>query len=243
MKYKTIALALLALCLSNPAAAQVRWMVAPYVWLSDVSLEESGGASGEISAQDLLDKSDAVGMIRVEAAGSKWGVMADYLWLSTSDSMRFDLPIIGPLDLNTSLDVSVLELGGSYRTGADDYGLHLLFGARNIDADATLILVPAIGPPERFDGGESYTDGFLGARYLGRLGENWNVTVRGDYGFGDTEGSLNLIGTVGYRFNNTFGLNLGYRHFTAELEDRDGSDIVQTDITMSGPLLGFVFTF
>lgn len=234
------------LILTQPltAAAQAEWLVAPYIFYSDVSLDRSTGASGGISASDLLDKSDAAGMIRIEAAGSRWGVTFDYLWLGVSHSTSRLLPFqIGGATLNTELDISIVELGAFYRLSGSESGVDLLFGGRNINSDATLIVIPFINPPQRFDADETHTDAFAGARFLQRFGNNWDLTLRGDYSFGDTEGSWNLLGTVGYRFNNTFAMNLGYRHFAVELKDSDDGESVTTDITLSGPILGFLFRF
>jgi len=64
------------------AADETEWLVAPYVWLSDITLDQSSGPGGSISASDLLDKSDAVGMIRVEAARNRWGFTLDYVFLN-----------------------------------------------------------------------------------------------------------------------------------------------------------------
>ncbi len=76
---------LLALSPLASAAAETEWLVAPYIWLSDITLDQSSGVSGGISASDLLDKSDSVGMIRVEAARNRWGFTVDYLWLGISE--------------------------------------------------------------------------------------------------------------------------------------------------------------
>lgn len=234
------------LILTRPlsAAAQAEWLVAPYIWLSDVTLDASSGLSGGISAKDLLDKSDAAGMIRVEAAANRWGFTLDYLWLGVSQGRTFDLPgPLGRVDLNAELDVSITELGGFFRPSGSDTGVDFLAGVRSIDTDTTLIAIPPRNPPQRFDGGDTRTDVYAGARFLQRFGNNWDLNLRGDYSFGDSEGSWNLIGTVGYRFNRTFALNLGYRHFGVELKDNDGTDVVTTDIALSGPLLGFLFRF
>ena len=234
------------LLLTQPltAAAQVEWLVAPYIFYADVTLDMSTGASGGISAADLLDKSDTVGMIRVEAAGSRWGVTFDSLWLGLSQSSGRLWPhTIGGAGINADLDISVNELGAFYRLSTSESGVDLLFGGRNINSDATVIVIPTIDPPQRYDASETHTDAFVGARWIQRFGNNWDMTLRGDYSFGDTEGSWNLLGSVGYRFNDTFAMNLGYRHFAVELLEEDGSDPITTDVVLSGPLLGFLFRF
>lgn len=67
------------------AADDVDWLIAPYVWLPDISLDQSvdsGDGGGGISASDLLSKTESAGMIRLEAARNRWGLTVDYIWLS-----------------------------------------------------------------------------------------------------------------------------------------------------------------
>ena len=227
------------------AADEAEWLVAPYIWLSDVTLDQSSGVSGGISASDLLDKSDSIGMIRVEAARNRWGFTLDYLWLGVSEDATFALPMpIAGFNLRAELDVSIVELGGFFRPSGNDSGVNYMFGVRNINVDKTLLVTPVGGgPTQRFDGDSEFTDAFAGVRYLHRFNEDWDLNLRGDYSFGDSEGTLNLLATVGYRFNRTFALNLGYRHLAIEFEDNVDGAVETTDIEMSGPLLGFLFRF
>ena len=235
---------LLALMQPLTAAAQAEWLVAPYVWLSDVSLDQSSGVSGGISASDLLDKSDTAGMIRIESAINRWGLTFDYVWLGVSAGTTIPLPPpAGSLGLNAELDISIVELGGFFRPSGSDTGIDYLFGVRNVNSDKTLIAIPRIGPPQRFDGDETFTDVFAGARYRAHFGNEWDFNLRGDYSFGDSEGTWNLLSTVGYRFNQTFAMNLGYRHLAIEFEDTDNGAVETTEIELSGPILGFLFSF
>ena len=244
---KTILCAALTMLL-NPAvsdAQEAEWLLAPYLWLSDVTLDQSSGVSGGISASDLLDKSDSAGMIRVEAAWNRWGIMVDYLWVSASESrVLFPGPLPPSLNVNVELDVSVVELGGFFRPSGTDRGVDYLFGVRNLNVDKTLLATPGGGgPTERFDSDSQLTDAYVGARFLHRFNDDWDLTLRGDYGFGDSDGTLNLLGSVGYRFNQTFALNLGYRHLAFEFEETVSGGVETTDITLSGPVLGFLFRF
>jgi hypothetical protein len=238
---------LLLLLLAPPVsvAAETEWLVAPYIWLSDITLDQSSGVSGGISASDLLDKTDSAGMIRIEAARNRWGFTADYLWVGLSESVTIPLPppFLG-FGLNAELDVSIFELGGFFRPSGSDSGIDYLFGLRNINVDKTLIAIPPLGgPAQRFDGDSDFTDVFGGARYLHRINDNWDLNLRGDYSFGDSEGTWNLLAGIGYRFNKTFALNLGYRHLAIEFEDNVSGGVETTDIELSGPLLGFLFRF
>lgn len=91
----------------------------------------------------------------------------------------------------------------------------------------------------------SETDVFAGVRIVGQLNEKWHYRVRADYGSGGTEGTFNTLATVGYTFGKTglFSLDLGYRYLSMELKDESNGTVTESDITMSGPLVGFVFSF
>ena len=226
-------------------ADEAEWLVAPYIWLSDITLDQTSGVSGGISASDLLDKSDSVGMIRMETARNRWGFTLDYLWLGVSEDATISLPVpIGGVNLRAELDISIVEIGGFFRPSGNDNGVNYLFGLRNMNIDKTLLVTPpGGGPTQRFDGDPDFTDAFAGVRYLHRFSDDWDLNLRGDYGFGDSEGTLNLLATVGYRFNRTFAVNLGYRHLAIEFEENVDSAVETTDIEMSGPLIGFLFRF
>ena len=246
--YSRVGVLALLISFAMPVHAdEAEWLVAPYAWLSDVSFDQSvdDGASGNISGKDLIDKSDAAGMIRVEAAKARWGVTLDYLWLALSDQARVIIPP-SPVQNATAvadLDLAIVELGGFYRPSADDHGVDYLFGVRWIRTDKTLLVIPDVGVADRFDRDSEFTDVFLGARYLHRFNENWDATLRGDVSFGDTEGTVNLVASVGYRFGGPLAVQLGYRHATYELDDVITGVGESTDIELSGPFLGAVFRF
>jgi hypothetical protein len=240
---------LLALAPPLSAAAETQWLVAPYAWLPAISMDQSADGSsggGSISGSDLLDKTDAAGMIRVEAARNHWGITLDYIFLAVSDDAIATLPPPTPLDVNVraDVDVGVLELGGFYRPSGIDSGIDYLFGFRRISIDKTLLLTPVIGgPTQRFDGDSDFTDVFIGTRFLHRFNENWDLTMRVDLGFGDSEGTLNFLTSVGYRFPGPFALQLGYRHVDMKFKDNVNGVVETTDLELSGLYLGFVFRF
>ena len=243
LKIHLFAALLLMMAPALSAADNAEWLVAPYLWVSDITLDQSSVVSGNISASDLLDKTDSAGMIRVEAAWNRWGFTVDYIFLGLSESVT--LPPSPPnLNILVDLDVSIVELGGFFRPAGKDSGVDYLFGVRNINVDKTLLLTPSGGgPTRRFDSDPRFTDVFAGARYLHRFDGNWDLTLRGDLSFGDSEGTVNLLASVGYRFNKTFALNLGYRHLDIEFEENISGEVKTTDITLSGPMLGFLFRF
>ena len=241
-------LAVLALVASPHDADAADWLVAPYGWLPAVSLDQSsegGDGGGGISGSDLLSKTESVFMIRLEAAHKRWGLMADYITLSLADQTTLSArpPLNLALDVDTDLDLDVIELGGFYRPSAEVAGINYLVGLRQIGSDKRIVATPSVGPAQAFDSDASVTDVYLGARYIHRVGDRWDFTVRGDYGFGDSEGTLNLLASVGFRVAGPFGLQLGYRYASIEFEDDVDGVPEKVEITLSGSYLGFVFRF
>ena len=223
------------------------WLIAPYGWLPKIELDQSSDDSsgGGISGSDLLSKTESVFMIRFEAAKDRWGLMVDHITLSLADQVTLSPrpPLNLALDINTELDLDVLELGGFYRPSAEIPGINYLFGLRQIGSDKRVVATPGAGSPQAFESDATVTDAYLGARYIYRIGDRWDFTVRGDYGFGDSDGTLNLLASVGLRVAGPFGVQLGYRYASIEFED-DVDGVPETvDITLSGSYLGFVFRF
>jgi hypothetical protein len=237
---------LISSALPARAADEIEWLVAPYLWLPDVSLDQApDGGGGGISGKDLLEKTDAAGMIRVEAARNHWGVTADYLYLSVSDSR--DVPASTPPGSTAfaqgDLDLTVFEIAGFFRPSAEEQGINYLVGLRSIRAEKVLLVTPQSGPTQRFDSDESVTDVLFGARYLHRFTDRWDLNLRADYSLGDSEGTWNLLASAGFRFNELFAINLGYRHASLEYREFTDEGANTTSIELSGPLLGFLFRF
>jgi hypothetical protein len=226
-------------------AQETEWLVAPYLWYADITLEQASGGGGGISGSDLLDMTDAFGMIRIEGARNHWGATFDYIFLGLSDDRRVNVPDpFGQVNLRGEVDLTVIEFAGFYRWSGDESGVHALFGLRNISVDKLLLVTPELGgPTQRFEGDDDFTDVMLGARYLHRFNDRWDLAARADYSFGDSEGTINLIGTVGFRFNDLFAINGGYRYASLEYEDSDPNVAATTTLDLSGPILGFLFRF
>jgi hypothetical protein len=238
------ATALLSLGLSATAAADdLDWLVAPYVWGPSITVEGSGG-DDDVTI-DLIDKTDTAAMIRVEAAGDRFGVLVDFITIGLSDSVNTDMLPSYPQGANirADLDLNVLELAGTYGFGTDNSGGDFIFGLRRISTESTLLFTPNGSVTQRLDGGDEFADLMLGARYIVRFNERWDFTIRGDVSFGESEGTYNGIMSVGFRFNEPFALQLGYRHAKLEWEERLGDEPEKTDVSLSGPFLGAVFRF
>jgi len=239
-------------------AEGIDWIVAPYLWGSGVSLDVTVNndpvIGADVSLSDLLDKQDGVFMGHFEGRGERFGVFVDTIYLSLADSNVISIgpggPILGDLITDMKITLKLYEFGGAYRIGDDSPGsaaFDILLAARLIDVDQNLdlILPGPVATPVNLSIAVSETDVVLGARLIGKFTEKWHYKLRADVGGGGTDGTFNVLGAVGYTFGQTglFSLDLGYRYMTIELENKQNGTTTETDITMSGPLLGFIFKF
>jgi len=67
--------------------------------------------------------------------------------------------------------------------------------------------------------------------------------VRGDIGFGESDGTVNVIVSGGYRFPGPFALQLGYRYVNLEYTETVGDAEETTEIEFTGPFVGALFRF
>lgn len=218
------------------------WMVAPYVWGvsfgTDLTRTEppAGGISGDSNFDDVLSNFDGAFQVHVEGHTDHWGMFADFTYLGLAqdrDHPRFRT--------ETDLDARLFDAAAVWSPGDErGEGLQVLAGLRYIDVDMTVIFNPTNPAFDStvFDGSQSFTDFMVGARYTWALSDRWGLTLRGDTSFGDTEGTWNASAVADYRMKRGAWL-VGYRYLSVELE----TDGTTTDLTMSGPMIGYGFKF
>lgn len=254
-----IAAALWAFAPSSVSAQGVDWTLAPYFWIADVGVDTNingDPALGvDVPFSDLVDKLDGAFMIHVEARGPKFGAFMDFITMSLSDTGTTPIgpggPILGDLGTDTRLDLDLIEVAGTYRWGEavpGGVGVDAIVGIRYVDVGQRIaITLPGPGANDiNRNLSISEFDFLLGARVLGHFNENWTWRLRGDYSNGGTDGIINLSGTVGWKFGsaNQFALEGGYRHMMLEFSDNLGGGVrSNSDITFTGPIFGFLWTF
>jgi hypothetical protein len=259
MKRVLSQLVLLMFLANTALAAELEWTIAPYLWVSDVAMdltingEPALGTS--VPFKDLIDKLDTAFMGHAEARGDRFGGFFDMIYIDLSDGQTIPVgpggPILGDLVVDAELKLELYELGGLYRIGRPEPGkaeFDILLGVRQIDMGMNLnITLPGPAGTQlspRIDA--SKTDIFAGVRVIGKFNERWGYKAKADLGGGGSDGTLNLLATVGYTFGQTglFSLDLGYRYMTIELSNSEGGGVTtESEITLSGPLIGFIFNF
>ena len=250
-------LILLAASLATPLPASADdwdWTLVPYVWGIQVSLDvfanDDPVIGADISFEDLMDKRDFAIQLHLAGQRDKTGVFMDITYLNIGDKQTTvaNPPLPGDTQVKSDMRTTLFEAGGSYRLSGDTKGLDLLFGARVIDFYLTLdfALPPPLTGTRRLEGNKTITDGFVGLRYSATLADRWGFAARADVGAGGSKSAWNASAYLGYTVGRQQQnvLLMGYRHLALELEESAGNGRhLDTDLTFSGPAVGFAFRF
>ncbi|MTH79696.1 hypothetical protein [Paracoccus aestuariivivens] len=237
---------LLALLPLSVHAQEGEWTYSAniYAWIPglDASVQTPlGELNSRSSGGNVLDNLDMAFMGTFEARRDKWGLLFDgvYAKLSTSKDTPFGLAF-SQGEIATELSaVSGYALYRSYDTErlTADIGL----GLRAFDVDLDIGLdAGQIGGDRAFGGSKSWVVPLVAGRFTAPISEKWFATAYFDYG--QTSGDDTTwqgVATIGYRFNERWAVQGGYRHM--ELEQEIGG--LDSDISLSGPVIGLNFRF
>jgi hypothetical protein len=224
-------------------AAEWQWSLVPYLWASDVSMEieEAGEPVGgvDLGFGDLLDKVDMAAQMHLEGRRGVFGILLDVTYIDAGKNQS-----LRDITISPDIDLFIIEVGGFFSTNEEVHGLDFLYGARILDIDQQIDLLfpePVSQRVTAVDISDSLTDVFLGLRYTSQLGQKGSFNIRGDYGFGDTEGTANAVLGFGYGLGKTgkYRLLFGYRHMELEIEE----GTTETELEMSGPYAALQINF
>jgi len=244
LRRATLAVAVLSLINFSPAARAAAgegwdWTVAPYLWAASIGTDvnaDAPPAGTDSDFPDIIDKIDGAFMGRLEAQGDHFGAFFDVIFLSLADDNDHRLS-----HTESDLDAWLIDAAGVWSPGDDrSRGLGLFAGLRYVDIDLAVQVDP-INPlfdTAKIGTNKGYSDVLVGARYTWAFSERWGLTLRGDGSFGDTEGSWSASAIAQYRTSNG-GWLFGYRYLSVEIGSGNGN----TELTLSGPAIGYGFSF
>lgn len=234
---------LASMCMAGTARAGERmdWIIAPYGWAASIGTDlktssPPSESSTDTDFRDVVDKLDGAFEIHIEGQGDRFGFFTDFTYLGIADDR-----VHPRFAIDSDLDTRLFELAAVWNPSPERFrGVDVFAGLRYIDVDLTVQLEPnnPIFNNVRIDGGRTYNDFMVGARYTWALSPRWALTLRGDGSFGDTDGTWNASAVTQFRTGNG-AWAFGYRHLDVEIE-AGGS---KTHITMSGPVIGYGFRF
>jgi opacity protein-like surface antigen len=242
---KTSALGALVLAATSATVQAGDWTydLSANLWLNDTLLTTDtpfGPVSGELSFADALQALDFAFMGTVEARNGPWGVIGDLLYFKLSASG--DSPN-GVLFSGATIASTITVVSGylAYRVYEDDqFAMDLGGGFRSFGADLDTTLTGVAAPSQSFANSSDWVAPILAGRLRMNFSEQWFGTVLLDAGgfTGDNQ-TWQALATVGYRLNERWTLQGGYRYLDVT---QDGG-ARQTSLVFSGPILGVTYRF
>jgi hypothetical protein len=239
---------------SVAGAGDWEWGAAPYLWAADTGLDVAVAnepvIGADVAFSDVLDKIDLAGAVHFEGRRGKVGVLVDLFYLTLSDdrTTAAEPPLPGGSSLEAGMDLGIYEAAGFWRPGGGSHGFDLLAGVRVLDQEQEVrVALPAPSTTATtVESAESHVDGLIGGRYSRELGARWEIGLGADASSGDTELTWSASAGLGVRFGEKRRnvLRFGWRHFDSETEgETKGGQDIDSELTLSGPIVGFVFGF
>ena len=147
------------------------------------------------------------------------------------------------IQLDTDTEVSLVEVAGLWAIGNEETTrIEIIFGVRVLDVELELELETIARAPPAVSShslSETLIDGMVGLRHIQRFGERWLLSARGDVAAGDTNLTWNASLNIGYKLGPGV-IVLGYRYMNVDFK---GMDLLEPDLIVQGPQLGYSFQF
>jgi hypothetical protein len=246
--------AALAVGLGPPAQAQEtrattaggwNFALTPYIWFAGIegevaSVSGLSPVSVDAGFDDLIENADIAFMLAAEVRRGRFGIVTDLTYLSLSTDGATPGPVFGDAEVDTSTFFATVA--GFYQVVAGErISLDVLAGARVWYVDTEIALSAGLLPARSVQDDEVWADPLIGLRWHGHLGRGFFLGGAADIGgFGvASDSTWQLLGTLGYQFNDRFSVRAGYRRLEVDYEN----DGFVWDVEMSGPIVGATFRF
>jgi opacity protein-like surface antigen len=212
------------------------------LWLSDTAVSADtpfGTVDAELSFSDAIQDLDFAFMGTFQARNGPWSVLTDLLYFN----LTADAPTpLGTLysEVSTGSKITVLSGYLAYRVHEEPtFAVDLGVGLRGFWTDLDTTLVGAHAPTETFSQTKNWVDPIVAARIRMAFSDDWFGTLMLDAGGTGDSSTWQALATVGYRLNDNWTLQGGYRYLQAEWD----TDLGQSSLEFSGPILGVAYRF
>jgi hypothetical protein len=236
-----LAATLAAICLAGSASAQESWEFRStlYLWFPGLGVNvdtPNGTVEGDVSAQDALSDLKMGFMGTVAAQRGNWILWGDLLYTNlASDNSTPG----GFLWSNVEIDqkLTALTAYALYDVLPSPEGMLALgAGARYFNLSVDTRLKGGVLPDETSTIKEDWVVPVLAAQFYAPLNDRWFVDGTADWGStGDDDETWQIYGGLGYRFNERWSTQVGYRHMNFSKE--------AVEVDMGGVLAGVTIQF
>jgi opacity protein-like surface antigen len=230
---------------SGPAAAQSsNWTfdVSANLWTNDTTITTDtpeGQVEQTLSFSDALKDLQFAFMGTVEARNGPWGVIGDLLYFKLSET---EATPRGTLFSDVEIDSKMTIVSGylAYRVYEDPkVAVDLAGGFRAFKADLDTEFTGAAAADRSFSNNQDFVDPIVAARVRMAFNDQWFGTLMVDGGGLNDSSTWQALATVGYRLNDKWSFQGGYRYLEAEWD----SDFGESSLEFSGPILGVTYRF
>lgn len=246
---KTVWCALaLALAAGSASAQDGDWAYKAtfYGWFPGLSTDLGtpyGSVDASLSASDVISAIDMAFMGTIGGSNGTWGFAADLLYSDLSGSQPTPF---GRLFSQATVDQKVTAFSGYgfYRIpGASAAKIDVGAGFRAFDLNTTLTLSPGTRPIEERSAGLSWVVPLVAARVSVPINDKWFIDGFADLGgTGSDDQTWQVYAGVGYKIDENWSTQLGYRHmnFSQNVGENGLGDLT---IDMDGVLVAISYAF
>lgn len=248
-----------------------QYAVAPYIWAAALNgtLSFGGGSNGagdrcctidiDVDSNSLFEALNFGLMAQGEARKGKFGVYADFIYLSLTDESsvisEIDVSGVPPLldptiaaGATTDIKGTLIDLSAGYEFVRNErWAVSSTAGLRHLYIDATADYTLTgdliqgqnfLSRAGRFSNKKHMVDGVFGLRGHLFLDGSWSFPFQADVGTGSSDLTWQAQAGVNYDFS-WGGLFAGYRHLQYNL---DSATLID-DLSVFGPYAGARFRF
>ncbi len=243
-----------ASCLVDQCSSPWRVRFVPYGWLFEV--QGTAGVRGvtvpvSVSYRDTLrfltHDVDFIFSGKLEIENDEFGLIVDGFYVKAALANG-----LGPLTFNSSLDMTIVNITGTYNLIADAEPMPYL---TRFDALAGIRIwslssaVTATGPlvTASASGTRDWVDPFIGGRVISPLAEGTEAQIRGDIGGFDwgeaSQFTWQLEALISKQCSDCCSLRAGYRILDVNNHQGSGASAFVFDVQFRGPVAELAIEF
>ena len=222
------------------------FLVEPYGWLPDVTVEDKTGEEFKLKLHDLLDGAEFAYEVTLGARKNKWTFFLDTIYMDLSWDDHGTANLIGqPVRTDVRIDMQVwyVTLVASYAFfETNKTRLEALFGFQFLYEDIGFTF--DVGPSgESIETDFNALDGLVGLRGATSLSEKWYLSYYGSIGTGESDLVWNALLGVNRKFRDVTAF-AGWRHADFEMDkgSSSGGELINGQYA-TGPVLGVKWIF
>jgi len=217
--------------------------LAPYFWMAgmkgDVASFGAPPVNVDIDFSEILDNLDFSLMTVAGARYGRFSVVSDFLFLKLSPESVTPFGVLANTVQLTSKTLEFTAMGGFALVDAPGGRLDVVAGARVWWVENRISIQGGFLNGLWRQDSEVWVDAMAGLRGRANLTENVYLTGWALGGGGSSDSAWDVMGGVGYAFNDRISGVVGYRAMGVDYQD--GPFVF--DVTMQGPILGAVIRF